>query len=290
MRFSDKERIDDFRARIGFERLAPVAKRVLALVWPDPVTLLSRSGLAWQLTSVRFYSYSTFADSEKTWELQFGADPADYRRLEVEVYAYSSPRRAREGFLRLASNTTMREIPYDRSKLLLGELAIEGQCPERPSVIWIRKNVVVVIRDESVNSSASPAPVFELAAQLDALMAKHEVDADSALIPKLEVTVSADQVKVGEKIIIRLKSELAASPQPGLALDVIERGSGFASTDAERKAYQQLGPLVSAAQEDSRTYAVKALGPGTTAVDVVVIDPTTLLCSSKQFPIVIRPK
>ena len=290
MPFSNNKRIDDFRARIGFDRLAPVAKRVLALAWPETVTLPSLSGQAWKQTSVRFSSRSTFADSQKTWELHFGADPTNCRMLKIQVFAYSSPKRAREGFLRLASSTTMSVIPYDRSKHLLGELAIEGHFPEQPSVIWIRQNVVVDIQEHTVNSSAPPAPVFELAAQLDALMSKHEVDADSAPIPKPEVTVSTDQVKVGEKIIIRLKSELPASPQPGLALEVMERGSGFASTEAERKAYQQLGPLVSAAQEDSRTYAVKAFGPGTTAVDVVVIDPTTLLCSRKRFPIVITPK
>lgn len=134
-------RLDAFAVAINFFELPPPAPHGRGLVpsWPsvNPADIL---GDGWVLTTELIYS-----------ELRGGVKDLFYSRGEEVVtltifVSGEGEAAAREWFLARASATSAPEIPFRRSQLSLGQLAVETDGPMIRELLWLLHNLVFFLR------------------------------------------------------------------------------------------------------------------------------------------------
>ncbi len=135
-------RFDDFIAAIGYSALPPPAPRGygLALAWPDVDLPGISKDSGWALISELTWSEAGGGIRDLCWA-------RDEEAVTVTIFVSGEGEAvAREWFLARAAATSAPEIPYQRSGLELGQLAVETVGPFKQEILWIFHNVVFHLR------------------------------------------------------------------------------------------------------------------------------------------------
>lgn len=223
-------RLDDFTASIGFSELPPPesGERGLAPSWSkaDLEEVLGEPG--W--TSA----------SDLTWyELGGAVRDLSFVRGEVEVVTVTifvsveGDTAAREWFLLRASSNSAPEIPFRRSELNLGQLAVETEGRLKKEILWLLHNLAFHVR-----AIRSQIPVREVARRLQQRVAASEELHDlGPSLPKTAAMEPEPKRKKGELLRVPVleqpsedllrRYEVEVSTQ-GKALDFV----GFEGNDA----------------------------------------------------------
>jgi len=192
----------------------------------------------------------------------------------IEVYVSGTGATgAHQALLARASATMMMKIPYERRPAPLGDLAIHD--PRFPSeiVMWVYRNVFVLVSDGGTASDVGPA-----AQAIQRFMEAREVPRLVEHLPVVEkLKVSPDQIRVGDvfQVTIVLGKNTALESVTTDFSEVLD-----ANTMEDKLEFLTRTPL---------TATFKAEKAGQTHVDVPVMDRKTLLSPPLSVTINVLP-
>jgi hypothetical protein len=177
--------------------------------------------------------------------------------LVVKIHVSGiGPAGARQLLLEHASATTMGRIPYASRPGQLGDLAVH--FPGNPSrlILWIYRNVFVLVDNDGTNLDVGPA-----AQAIQHFMERHRVWHLLEHLPKVgEVKVSSGEIHVGDEFQVSVGLGKGVTPDSLV--------TGFAQDMACR--LRQIG-------RGLMTVTYRAEKPGRAIVDVLVMERKTLL-------------
>jgi hypothetical protein len=258
----NQTRLDNFTAAIHFSELPPPALEGhgLAPTW-QAADVLEVLGPGWDVIS------------DLTWcELRGGVRDLSCARGEevVTVAIFVSGEgdaAARKWFLLRASANSAPEIPFRRSNLDLGQLAVETEGRLKREILWLFHNLVFHVR--AIGTPISVRAVAERLQQRAAVEGVHDLDPS---LPRTRALDTAPRKKVGELLRVPLLEQPPADllrqyeveiRTGGKALDFV----GFEGNEA----------------------LFEPLAPGIDHLTIQVIDRSTLLSSRIEAEVEIEP-
>lgn len=211
-------RLDHFTAAVRFSELPPPAppEYGLAPSWQEEDLEQALGGQDWTLTS------------ELVWQEPEGnvRDLCFVREKEVvTVTIFVSGEgdvAAREWFLARASASTVPEIPFRRSNLELGQLAVETEGPLTREILWLFHNLAFHVR--AIRTQASVRAVAERLQQLAATEGPHDLTPSR---PRMADREAAPKRKVGELLRVPLLEQPPADLLGQYKIEVRTRGNGL---------------------------------------------------------------
>jgi hypothetical protein len=259
----DKNRIEDFKNRVGFSRLAGAhGLDGVVASWEElPKGLIGIKGkrtdsgqailLGSGLTKIKFI-WQRGDEHFSVWVFVSGTGPA----------------RAQEKLLSLASENMMVKIPYDAGPPGLGDLSIQSLSPPAQVMMWVYRNVCVYVSNERSGREIEP-----MARAIQHFMEAHRVSRLGDHLPKVDrVDVSAEQIHVGD--------ELKLSIILGKTTPLESVRTHFNEVGEHRLEVLSIQPLTA-------TYRAKE--PGQARIDIPVVDRKTLLSPPLSVTIDILP-
>jgi hypothetical protein len=188
--------------------------------------------------------------------------------LVTESCTSAGPAGAHQALLARASATMMLKIPYERRPARLGDLAIHD--PRNPSqgVMWVYRNVCVVLDNDGTTLDVGPA-----AQAIQRFMEAHQVSRLADHLPAVDqVKLSANEIHVGDEFQVSITLGKHTPPDSVI-------------TDFDEALQHKLELLTTT----PLTATYKAKTPGQTRVDIPVVDRKTLLSPPLSVTINILP-
>lgn len=255
----NQQRIDEFKARVGFASLAAITGADgVAADWTELPRRLAPHIAGKRVDAMQIVPMAPgLAKTEMVW--REGA-----RQVDVSVFVSGTgPGAAHDQLLSLASATMMMKIPYQPGPEGLGDLSVRHLVPPGDRLMWVYRNVCVLIDNEGSGVDLEP-----VARTVQQFMRSHWVARLAPHLPALErIDVSPKQAHVGDEIRVAVtlaKTTPAASVETRIA-DVGEPAREGSTYRLEVLSSQPLAAVY------------KAREPGRARVDVSVIDRKTLL-------------
>jgi len=265
----DHNALSDFKSRIGFSKLAELAgSDGVRANWDDLPKVLGGITKGKRAYSDRANpTQSGEGTRDISWRLKEGS-------LIVDVLVSGSgPAGAQQAFLRRASATTRGKVPYDLRPGRLGDLAVCNPLNASGVVMWIYRNVYVVVDGDGTGIDLDPA-----VHAIQKFMEAHKVTRLADHLPVVEhVKVSKQQIHVGEEFQVTIVLG-KQTPLDSVLTD-------FSEVLDPKTMEDKLELMTSTAL--SATF--RAEKPGQTHIDVPVMDRKTLLSPPLRVTIDVLP-
>lgn len=212
-------------------------------------------------------SQSGLGERETIWRLKEGT-------LSVEIFVSGEgPAGARQAFIARASSTTMWKIPYERAPVQLGDLAICSPSSPSRVVMWVYRNVFIVLHNDGTSIDVRPA-----AQAIQRFMEAHRVSRLADQLPFVDqVKVSAREIHIGDEFKVAI---VLGKTTPLDSVETDFTSSFDPKTTQPRLAQVSRSPL-------EVTY--KATMAGQATIDVQVMDRKTLLSPPVSITVDVLP-
>ena len=253
--------IQSFKQEIGYEKalqsISPDSG--IMMDWPES-TQLSELELAedWQMRGDSVYLRAGGASRE--WVLENSE-----QEIAIRVFVSSTgPETAWRRLLDIASNTMMVDIPFQKSRKKLGDLAVVSKGERVNAVLWVYSNVCIYIERND-----SDFDILSLAGALQSIMERHLITPLREHLPKIKrIELSSPQVKLGQPVFITIVPEPDSEPKR-LMID-----------------FDMSGNSLGAVSQDDLVLEFVAEEPGDSTVTIGIVDQYNLL--SVSVPVKIK--
>ncbi len=190
------------------------------------------------------------------------------RKLSVELFVCGDAGGARKRLVEVATDTTTVESQMVPAREKVGELATEYKAHSGDDLLWVYRNVCVYIRNEANGPKVLPA-----ARRIQSFLAGHTVPDLASHIPKVAgIALSPTVIRSGDTFEVRLRFPEHVDPAR-LTIDV-RPGS-----------WPPLEPI----DQDGSTFTVKALKAGRAELEIIALNPISLLSAKAGVVIDILP-
>jgi hypothetical protein len=247
-----REKVADFKALVGIDGLAgrDATDGVLA-DWRELTPILSED-----LRGLRFLGYDASPLKSGIGEANW-----DWKRREdgisVEVYVCGTGAAgARARLIEKATNTTTVKSHMAPALEKVGELAVEHESHDGDDILWVFRNVCV-----SVCKFGRGPKVISVARRIQSFLAAHLVSNLAARVPRIaKIEVSKNPIRVGDTFEVRvvLPSDLRLRDH---------------TIEIRPASWPMLDPI----EYGETSVVFRATDPGPAELDVIVLDPVTLL-------------
>jgi hypothetical protein len=249
--------VERFKDRIGFDATmrTEAPGRSVLIAWPDMLTAPGVVAQGWSVAADT--TLKAPGGAKRAWVLRRGKEA-----VSVNGYVSASgAEAARQFFLAQAGNTMMSEVPYERGPPGIGTLCVSLIRPGSSSLLWVFHNVFTL-----VSVTDSPVDAVAIAKWLQAQYEANLIPSGDARFRSLpSVEVSSETLSVGQALDVTVKMN-----------PTVHEDRYLMRTNADER-------TVSESRFPGPRAQLKALLPGHTAVEVYLIDRTTLLSSTTRF-------
>ena len=245
--------IQSFKQEIGYEQalqsISPDSG--IMIDWPEPGKFPELAE-DWQLRGDSVYLRQGGASRE--WVLEKGE-----QEIAISVFVSSTgPETAWLHLLDIASNTMMVNIPFQKSRENLGDLAVVSRGERVNAVLWVYSNVCI-----SIERNDSDFDILSLAGALQSVMERHLITPLREHLPKIKrIELSSPQVKLGQPVFMTIVPEYDSDPKR-LIID-----------------YDMSGNSLGAVSQDDLVLEFVAEEPGDSTVTIGIVDRNNLLSVS----------
>jgi hypothetical protein len=266
-------RTERFKTRVGFAKLATMGG-------PDGVRAdwdeLPRA-LAAELKDLKIEGPRTFSarsgHAESDWRWTRHGETV----LTANISVFHNALAAQEGLLSMAENTNPVEIPYGAGPTNLGDLAIAGRETPFTVVIWVYRNVCVLVENHR-----SGIGLDRIARAVQAFMSAHHVPRLSEYLPRVhavDVTPTRKTVHVGDELHV----SIALSPETPPESVATQFREAIADLPPP------FDPRLRQVAQEPLAVRYRAEHAGKTRVDISVVDRKTLLSPALSVTIDVLP-
>jgi hypothetical protein len=191
------------------------------------------------------------------------------RNLSVEVFVSGTgPSGARQRLIEIATNTTMVENRMVVARERVGELAIEDLSRDGNDIDWVFRNVCV-----SVHHQGSGPDLVSVARRIQSFLVAHLSPDVASHVPKIaSIEISKKVIRPGDTFEVRV-----LLPH-GVRSDQL-------SIDVRPASWPMLDPI----EYRETSVVFQATDPGPAELDVIVLDPVTLLSPKAGVVIDVLP-
>jgi hypothetical protein len=190
------------------------------------------------------------------------------RTIAVDLFVCGDAAGARRRLVEAATDTTTVESQMVPAHEKVGELATEYKTHSGDDLLWVYRNVCVYIR----NQGGGPK-VLPLARRIQAFLATHTVPNISSYTPKVAgIDLFPSTIRSGDIFEVRLRFPEHVDPRT-LTLDV-RPGS-----------WPPLEPI----DQEGSIFTVKALKAGRAELEIIALDPISLLSAKAGVVIDVLP-
>lgn len=254
----ETERVKRFKSLIGYEEALKGLDPNKGVVydWPDPSSWEGLKGSLWKIYGETLRAEK--AAVTRRWFLRQG----DQTLLIEIVVSSAGPDLSGKHLLKIASSSTLPEIPFTKGPKDLGQLAIQFGNGEPKILIWTFHNVCFRLQqmEQKIN-------ILPLARWIQNLAEKHLAVRLADHLPKVNsVDISAKQIRVGETVTIKVHPIHGQDPDRLL----LEVGAINDALDLTMKEGFSVG--------------LNGKKPGQGELEIIVADKKNLLCS----PLLVR--
>ncbi len=257
-------KVTDFKALVGIDALGGLdATDGVLADWRLLTSVLSEDLQGFRLLQHDALPFESGVGLA-TWDWQRRADS-----ITVEIYVLGTgPAGARARLIENAMNTTTEKHHMALALEKVGELAVEFESHDGGDILWVFRNVCV-----SLNNHRRGPKVMPLARRIQSFLAAHLVPDIASRVPRIaSIEVSKSPVRVGDTFEVQVhvpKDVLAHNP----------------TIDVRPASWPMLDPI------DYRKSSVvfRATDPGPAKLEVIVLDPVTLLSSKAGVVIDVLP-
>jgi hypothetical protein len=192
------------------------------------------------------------------------------RQITAEVFVSGTgPGPARERLLKIATDTTKMECDMDLGPADLGDLSIQDVSPPFEELIWVFRNVCVMI-----NNDGTGPEILPMARRIQTFMEAHVVKDLARHVPSvIGIEISPTPVRLGDTVSVRAKLAPDAAPAAELLTEYRLAGADLLSPIA-RKGLEA-------------TFMAREAGH--TAFEILVVDRKTLLSPKAGVVIDVLP-
>ncbi len=195
-------------------------------------------------------------------------------RLRIEIFVSNKGiEAAKERLLKLATATSMGNIPFRKSPENPGHLCVTADIRGRKKVICVFHNICFLV--EAHDSAADVLPVLR---RLYAVAQNHVVDNLSDYVPKIEkisVSPPSQKIKIGEDVNMDIIP--AQNPASNLLLVFLIEGDSLIFEHEEF--YSE--------ETNKGSLRFRGKSPGGTRVFPILANWQTLLCSTREVKITV---
>lgn len=193
-----------------------------------------------------------------------------HARFSVTVFVVGEGSgRAREHFVELGTTHSMLDDPYSRTKTQIGDLSLSIGGVPPTSIAWLYYNTCVQVDDFGTG-----ADLERIAGVIQAFMEPFLVADFTPQIPAVKAVASTARVTEGDVVTIDI--QLGARTGP------------LSFAPSVREQYPTLlEPTTSDA--DGLKHAFRAVTPGSTRLEVLVVDASNLLSPTVSLPLEVIP-
>jgi len=258
-----KEKVGKFKQAVGFDDVPGLdARDGVCADWRRLPEFLSP-----ELGGLRLFHHQAYP-------LKTGVGLSDWtwrrrgKQISVEVFVCGDIAGARERLLEIATDTTTVESPLVPALETVGELAIEHKDRAGDDLDWIYRNICVSVSDQQ-----SGLKLIPVARRIQSFLAAHTVPNLAAYVPKVaRIDLSPGLIRSGDTFEVRLRFAEEVDPDK-LTIDV-RPGS-----------WPPLEPL----DQNGSVFTVKALKPGRAELEIIALDPISLLSAKAAVVIDVLP-
>jgi hypothetical protein len=256
------DKVERFKRRIDFDKVlkAESADKLVRAIWPDALSAPAL-GPGWSVADNTIGR--TRGGSAREWVLRRGDETVSILIFVSE----GGVQPARQFFLLRASNNMMMEVPYLKGPAGLGTLAVHLSHKQAPSFIWVYRNTTF-----QVDAQDTSLDILPIARWLQATAESGLVAPPTAQLSLPGPTsVSARRVPVGQPIEI------------GLTIPTAGQSNYQMKLEFDRQMLEVVSQRGLAAQ-------VRGIKPGSTALDLWLIERSTLLSAPSRIDLEFTPQ
>jgi hypothetical protein len=257
------EKIADFKRVVGFDELPGLAATDGVFAdWRLLTEIVSDELGGLRLLSHQMYPVETGVGvSWWIWKCR-------KKQMSVQLFVCGSNAGARERLVEVATDTTTVENQMVPALERVGELATEHLSHSGDGLLWINRNVCI----HAHNSGTGPS-VIAVARRIQSFLAAHTVPNIAAYIPKVAgIDLSPSTIRSGDTFEVRLRFAEQVDPDK-LTIDV------------RPGTWPPLEPL----DQEGSVFTVKAWKAGRAELEVIALDPVSLLSAKAAVVIDVLP-
>jgi hypothetical protein len=190
------------------------------------------------------------------------------KKVGLDLFVCGDPAGARKRLVDVATDTTTVESQMVPALEKVGELATEYKAHSGDDLLWVYRNVCGYIWNEGGGPKVLPA-----ARRIQSFLAAHTVPNVASYIPKVAgIDLSPSTIRSGDTFQVKLRFAEHVDPKK-LTIDV-RPGS-----------WPPLEPI----DQDGSTFTVKAIKAGRAELEIIALDPISLLSAKAGVVIDVLP-